>query len=89
MQVTFAPGSSEGGQIGELEEKPGLSAGGWQMRPLSRGYAGCRWMNGTALLQRSRAQPIMPTVAVLRVLRAAAEGYELRKLRMRSGHVVP
>jgi len=38
MQVTFAPGSFKGGQIGELEEKPGLSAGAWQMRPLSRGY---------------------------------------------------
>ena len=38
MQVTVAPGSFKGGQIGELEEKPGLSAGAWQMRPLSRGY---------------------------------------------------
>jgi choline dehydrogenase-like flavoprotein len=38
MQVTFAPGSFKGGQIGELEESPGLSAGAWQMRPLSRGY---------------------------------------------------
>ena len=31
-------GSFKGGQIGELEETPGLSAGAWQMRPLSRGY---------------------------------------------------
>jgi choline dehydrogenase len=38
MQVTFAPGSFKGGQIGELEETPGLSAGAWQMRPSSRGY---------------------------------------------------
>jgi choline dehydrogenase len=38
MQVTFAPGSFKGGQIGELEDTPGLSAGAWQMRPLSRGY---------------------------------------------------
>src|SRR5690242_18855256 len=38
MQVTFAPGSFKGGQIGELEKTPGLSAGAWQMRPLSRGY---------------------------------------------------
>ncbi len=37
-RVTFAPGSFKGGQIGELEETPGLSAGAWQMRPLSRGY---------------------------------------------------
>jgi hypothetical protein len=27
MQVTFAPGSFKGGQIGELKETPGLSAG--------------------------------------------------------------
>src|SRR5437870_1239092 len=33
MQVTFASGSFKGGQIGELEETPGLSAGAWQMRP--------------------------------------------------------
>jgi choline dehydrogenase len=38
VQVTFAPGSFTGGQIGELEEMPGLSAAAWQMRPLSRGY---------------------------------------------------
>jgi choline dehydrogenase len=38
LQCTFAPGSFKGGQIGELEETPGLSAGAWQMRPLSRGY---------------------------------------------------
>src|SRR6266849_4543148 len=38
VQVTFAPGSFKGGQIGELEETPGLSCGAWQMRPLSRGY---------------------------------------------------
>jgi choline dehydrogenase len=37
MQCTFAPGSFKGGQIGELEETPGLSAGAWQMRPLSLG----------------------------------------------------
>jgi choline dehydrogenase-like flavoprotein len=38
LQCTFIPGSFKGGQIGELEETPGLSAGAWQMRPLSRGY---------------------------------------------------
>ena len=38
VQVTFAPGSFKNGQIGELEEATGLSAGAWQMRPLSRGY---------------------------------------------------
>ena len=42
MQVTFAPGSFKDGQIGELEKEPGLSAGAWQMRPLSRGYVEAR-----------------------------------------------
>ncbi len=42
VQVTFAPGSFKGGQIGELERTLGLSAGAWQMRPLSRGYVEAR-----------------------------------------------
>lgn len=41
-QVTFAPGSFKNGQIGELEDTPGLSAGAWQMRPQSRGYVEAR-----------------------------------------------
>jgi choline dehydrogenase len=42
MQITFAPGSFKGGQMGELDVTPGLSAGAWQMRPLSRGYVEAR-----------------------------------------------
>src|SRR5947209_12946600 len=38
VQISFAPGSFKDGQIGQLEEEPGLSGGPWQMRPLSRGY---------------------------------------------------
>jgi choline dehydrogenase len=38
MQCSFAPGSFKDGQIGQLEEEPGLTGGTWQMRPLSRGY---------------------------------------------------
>ena len=37
-QCSFAPGSFKDGQIGQLEEEPGLTGGSWQMRPLSRGY---------------------------------------------------
>src|SRR5437762_1786819 len=33
VQCAFAPGSFKNGQIGALEETPGLSAGAWQMRP--------------------------------------------------------
>ena len=37
-QYTLAPCSFKGGQIGEIEETPGLSADAWRMRLLSRGY---------------------------------------------------
>ncbi len=38
VQCSFAPGSFKEGQIGEMDEFPGLTGGLWQMRPLSRGY---------------------------------------------------
>jgi choline dehydrogenase len=38
VQCVFAPGSFKDGQVGRLEDEPGLTAGMWQMRPLSRGY---------------------------------------------------
>ncbi len=37
VQCAFAPGSFKEGQIGELDDFPGVTAGVWQMRPLSRG----------------------------------------------------
>ena len=38
VQCSMAPGSFKDGQIGELDDFPGITAGAWQMRPLSRGY---------------------------------------------------
>ncbi|HVH76193.1 MAG TPA: GMC family oxidoreductase N-terminal domain-containing protein [Stellaceae bacterium] len=38
VQCTFAPGSFKEGQIGQLDDFPGVTAGMWQMRPLSYGY---------------------------------------------------
>jgi choline dehydrogenase-like flavoprotein len=38
VQCSIAPGSFKQGQIGELDDFPGITAGAWQMRPLSRGY---------------------------------------------------
>jgi choline dehydrogenase len=38
IQCSFAPGSFVNGTVGQLERDPGLTAGMWQMRPLSRGY---------------------------------------------------
>ena len=38
VQCSIAPGSFKDGQIGELDNFPGITAGAWQMRPLSRGY---------------------------------------------------
>ena len=42
VQCSFAPGSFKDGQVGQLEEEPGLTGGMWQMRPLSRGYVEAR-----------------------------------------------
>jgi choline dehydrogenase len=53
MQCTLTPGSFKDGQIGELDETPGLSAGAWQMRPLSRGYV-------EAKSNRTRAEEVRP-----------------------------
>jgi len=38
MQVTVAPGSFKGGRSASSRKRRCLSAGAWQMRPLSRGY---------------------------------------------------
>jgi choline dehydrogenase len=38
VQCSFAPGSFKDGQLGEMDQFPGLTGGLWQMRPLSRGY---------------------------------------------------
>ena len=45
VQCSIAPGSFKDGQIGELDDFPGLTAGAWQMRPLSRGYVEARSPN--------------------------------------------
>ena len=42
IQCSIAPGSFKDGQIGELDDFPGITAGAWQMRPLSRGYVEAR-----------------------------------------------
>ncbi len=38
VQVVFAPASYKPGLIRKLDDKPGITGGPWQMRPLSRGY---------------------------------------------------
>src|SRR5216684_9168648 len=52
MQISFAPGSFKDGQIGQLEDEPGLTGGPWQMRPLSRGH----------VLAKSNRPADMPTI---------------------------
>ena len=37
IQLTFAPASYQDGRLGKLDVKPGMTSGGWQLRPLSRG----------------------------------------------------
>ena len=38
MQCVFAPASYKPGLIRKFDERPGITSGPWQMRPLSRGY---------------------------------------------------
>src|ERR1700746_1736428 len=38
IQCVFAPASYKAGLIRKLDDKPGITGGPWQMRPLSRGY---------------------------------------------------
>jgi choline dehydrogenase len=42
IQAQFAPGSFAAGPKRMLEREPGMTAGMWQMRPLSRGYVEAR-----------------------------------------------
>ena len=38
VQCVFAPASYKPGLIRKLDDRPGITGGPWQMRPLSRGY---------------------------------------------------
>jgi choline dehydrogenase len=42
LQVTFTPASYKEGEIGKLEEEPGMTVGSWQQRPESRGHVHAR-----------------------------------------------
>jgi len=48
IQAQFAPGSFAAGPKRALERLPGLTAGMWQMRPLSRGYVEAKSANPAA-----------------------------------------
>src|SRR5438105_12994457 len=43
VQCVFALASYKPGLIRKLDDKPGITGGPWQMRPLSRGYVLARW----------------------------------------------
>jgi choline dehydrogenase len=42
VQCLFSPGSFAPGPVRRLDDKPGMTVGMWQMRPLSRGYVEAR-----------------------------------------------
>lgn len=42
FQLTFTPASYQDGAIGTLETLPGMTSGGWMMRPESKGYVRAR-----------------------------------------------
>jgi choline dehydrogenase-like flavoprotein len=45
VQCLFSPGSFAPGPVRRLDDKPGMTVGMWQMRPLSRGYVEARSRN--------------------------------------------
>ncbi len=45
IQMAFAPASYQHGRLGKLDTKPGMTCGGWQLRPLSRGSVLARSKN--------------------------------------------
>ena len=45
VQCLFSPGSFAPGPVRRLDDKPGMTVGMWQMRPLSRGYVEARSPN--------------------------------------------
>src|SRR5215472_14475072 len=45
VRCSIAPGGFKDGQIGELDDFPGITAGAWQMRPQSRGYVEAKSSN--------------------------------------------
>ncbi|HET9902651.1 MAG TPA: GMC family oxidoreductase N-terminal domain-containing protein [Xanthobacteraceae bacterium] len=42
LQITFTPASYKEGEIGKLEDEPGMTCAAWQQRPESRGYVRVR-----------------------------------------------
>ncbi|MCC7346015.1 MAG: GMC family oxidoreductase N-terminal domain-containing protein [Variibacter sp.] len=42
LQLTFTPASYKEGEIGKLEDEPGMTVAAWQQRPESRGYVRAR-----------------------------------------------
>jgi choline dehydrogenase len=42
LQLTFTPASYKEGEIGKLEDEPGMTVGSWQQRPESRGHVRAR-----------------------------------------------
>jgi choline dehydrogenase len=42
LQLTFTPASYKEGEIGKLEDEPGMTVGSWQQRPESRGHVHAR-----------------------------------------------
>jgi len=42
LQLTFTPASYKEGEMGKLEDEPGMTCAAWQQRPESRGYVRAR-----------------------------------------------
>ena len=65
VQCLFSPGSFAPGPIRRLDDKPGMTVGMWQMRPLSRGYVEARSPIPPCSRRSTRGiSPMKPTAAL-------------------------
>ena len=66
VQCLFSPGSFAPGPVRRLDDKPGMTIGMWQMRPLSRGYVEANRRTRPSSRRSTRAiWPRIPTGAAL------------------------
>jgi choline dehydrogenase len=97
VQCVFAPASYKPGLIRKLDDKPGITGGPWQMRPLSRGYVLARSpdpreqpaINPRYLAEETDRRAIVGGLKFLRRLFAAPVLGEIRCRREAAGAQCP
>lgn len=71
--IMFTPASYKMGQLGVLDDYPGMTIGGWQMRPRSVGHVHIRSRNADILpvIQPNYLQDRSDRVAIVNIVRTA------------------